>query len=81
MEKDDRLPVGLFARRDIHIRHLQRLQVITEGKELNRIGILVLLKANTESTRFFCHNCAPFAFLASGPWRSVFSYVKAPMPV
>jgi hypothetical protein len=45
MEKDDRLPVGLFARRDIHIRHLQRLQVITEGKQLNRIGIFVLLKA------------------------------------
>jgi hypothetical protein len=64
MNKEDRLPVGLFGWRDIHIRHLQRLQVAGNGKELNRIGILVFFQANAESRlrfrRFICHKRAPF---------------------
>jgi hypothetical protein len=46
MDKYHRLPVRLSAGRDIHVGHLQLLQVVTDRKELNRIGILVLLEAN-----------------------------------
>jgi hypothetical protein len=36
VHKGDRPPVGLRVRRDVHIRHHDRLHVISERKEANR---------------------------------------------
>jgi hypothetical protein len=45
---DDRPPVGRLLGWNIHVRHPLRLQVHGERKELDRIGVLVLLEANPE---------------------------------
>jgi hypothetical protein len=47
VEQDDRLSVRLRVRRDIPVPHRDRLQVTAERQELDRIGTLVLLQANT----------------------------------